>query len=353
MLLLCAGSLAVSAQNVKVRWLEKECDFGVVKEAAGDAHARVRFVNEGSEPVVVADVVPSCGCTVADYPKDPVAPGDTAVINVVYDTNMRPGKIAKTMRVYLGEYDAATIYLTGTVIGTPQTLDKLYPAEFGPIRLSDSMMSMGRIKHGEARHHFLNIYNQSPDSVSLSISTGSPALSAELAHDSLGPGDLTSVSVYFNSRDEANMGVLYIPLTVTASGPNGVTEAVAKTDVIVEPDFSDMTEAERRDAPNISVEPERLDLGEIAKKEMKISFNILNQGNNPLKISRAYSISGRVSLSKYPHEVKSGKSAKAEGSVNLDGLEPGPFKIPVTFVTNDPLNPLKEAYIIGILTPNP
>lgn len=350
----CLALMGATTGNIcavkllKVRWLDKECDFGVIKEAAGKATRYVRFVNEDTEPIVVSDVIPSCGCTVAEFPEDPVAPGDTARIAVVYDPVMRPGRIAKSMRVILGEYDSATIYLTGTVIGTPATLDTLYPVNEGPVRLSNGILSFGKMTRGTTRHSFLNIYNQTTDSIGLSAVLGNKALSLDLSTSRLGPGDLGTLSVYFNSRDTEDMGALSIPLEIITDGPEGTHSVVVKAEAIVEPDFSNLTDEERRNAPNIMTDPDRVDLGTVEGKEIKFSFRIGNEGKSILRIPRIYSIGNIIEINKYPHEVKPGKEGKAEGIFRASEIEPGPFNRIITLVTNDPLNPMKEVNVVGI-----
>lgn len=60
-------------------------DFGEIKE--GDmVKYSFKFKNTGSEPLVISDAKGSCGCTVPDWPREPVAPGATAEIKVEFDS---------------------------------------------------------------------------------------------------------------------------------------------------------------------------------------------------------------------------------------------------------------------------
>ncbi len=61
----------------EIVWLEKEYDFGLMKEEAGPKTGSVRLVNTGPEEAVITGARPSCGCTGVAYPDDPIAPGDT------------------------------------------------------------------------------------------------------------------------------------------------------------------------------------------------------------------------------------------------------------------------------------
>jgi hypothetical protein len=72
-------------------------DYGVIYE--GDpGECEFTFKNTGKEPLVLSNVYSSCGCTVPDWPKDPIMPGKSSVIKVRYATS-RVGGINKTITV--------------------------------------------------------------------------------------------------------------------------------------------------------------------------------------------------------------------------------------------------------------
>jgi len=56
------------------------------------------FKNTGKAELVLTNCRSSCGCTVPEWPKDPIAPGKKAVIRVKYNTQ-RIGQISKTITV--------------------------------------------------------------------------------------------------------------------------------------------------------------------------------------------------------------------------------------------------------------
>jgi len=55
------------------------------------------FTNTGKEPLVIADAKGSCGCTVPTWPKEPIAPGATAVIKVTFNSAGKMGMQDKTV----------------------------------------------------------------------------------------------------------------------------------------------------------------------------------------------------------------------------------------------------------------
>lgn len=93
-------------------------EFGNIREKDGKATCEFRFVNNGDAPLVIISATASCGCTKPEYPKKPIAPGDSASIKVSYNPKGRPGEFAKTIKVTTNAAKDKTVKLkiTGTVI---------------------------------------------------------------------------------------------------------------------------------------------------------------------------------------------------------------------------------------------
>lgn len=63
----------------------QEWDFGTIREADGPVSHTFTGENTGDRPLVILDVVTSCGCTVPDFSKRPILPGQKADIGVRFD----------------------------------------------------------------------------------------------------------------------------------------------------------------------------------------------------------------------------------------------------------------------------
>lgn len=73
--------------------------FGKVKEGAVVTHD-FRFTNTGEHPLVIFRADASCGCTVPSFPREPIAPGDSGVITVKFDSKGRPGLQKKYVMIH-------------------------------------------------------------------------------------------------------------------------------------------------------------------------------------------------------------------------------------------------------------
>lgn len=57
------------------------------------------FKNNGKTPLIISTAKGSCGCTVADFPKDPIPPGGTGIINAQFNSGNREGHQEKSVSV--------------------------------------------------------------------------------------------------------------------------------------------------------------------------------------------------------------------------------------------------------------
>jgi Protein of unknown function (DUF1573) len=87
---------ALAGRLPKIELDKIEHDFGTIKE--GEV-VETEFIvkNIGTADLVIAEAKGSCGCTVPQPPKEPIAPGQSAPIKVSFDSNGKTGQQNKTV----------------------------------------------------------------------------------------------------------------------------------------------------------------------------------------------------------------------------------------------------------------
>jgi hypothetical protein len=75
-----------------------EHNFGKVKEGEKVSHV-FKFTNTGANDLIISDARGSCGCTVPQWPKEPIKPGATGEIKVEYDSKGKSGVQKKTVSI--------------------------------------------------------------------------------------------------------------------------------------------------------------------------------------------------------------------------------------------------------------
>ena len=81
----------------KIEFKTDVIDYGTIEKGA-DGVRTFEFTNTGDAPLIISNAKSTCGCTVPNWPKTPIMPGETGEIRVKYDTK-RVNPIRKTITV--------------------------------------------------------------------------------------------------------------------------------------------------------------------------------------------------------------------------------------------------------------
>jgi len=83
-----------------IKFAEPEFDFGTIKQGDKVEHT-FKFTNAGTADLIISDAKASCGCTVPDWTKEPVAPGKDGEVHVVFNSAGKSGDVSKTVTLTL------------------------------------------------------------------------------------------------------------------------------------------------------------------------------------------------------------------------------------------------------------
>lgn len=105
--------MSINAQAV-IKFDKNSYDFGKFSEDKSQTFI-FTFTNTGDEPLVIQQVMTTCGCTVADYTKNPIAAGKKGQIKVSYNGKGKPkGFFRKVITIRSNATNALTrIYISG------------------------------------------------------------------------------------------------------------------------------------------------------------------------------------------------------------------------------------------------
>jgi hypothetical protein len=82
----------------EITFTENEFDFGRITEGETVSHV-FNFKNTGKSNLIITGASGSCGCTVPEWPKEPIPPGKEGKINVVFHSEGKKGQQEKTVTV--------------------------------------------------------------------------------------------------------------------------------------------------------------------------------------------------------------------------------------------------------------
>lgn len=102
--------------TTRVQMIDSVFAIGKIKEGE-NASFSYRFKNIGNKPLVISAANASCGCTVPEKPEQPIMPGETGYIKVVFHSKGRVGPIQKEVQVLSNAYpEIPVLRLTGEVL---------------------------------------------------------------------------------------------------------------------------------------------------------------------------------------------------------------------------------------------
>ncbi len=94
----------------EITFNENMYDFGTIKEGEL-VNYKFKFTNTGKAPLLITNASASCGCTVPNWPKEPIGPGKTGEIDVTFNSEGKPNHAEKTVTVTANTSPMNTILL--------------------------------------------------------------------------------------------------------------------------------------------------------------------------------------------------------------------------------------------------
>lgn len=346
------AAIIALASSAEVRWLQPVHDFGAFSEDLGAVDAIFRMVNDTDKPVRILDARATCGCTKPVIPRRDIAPGDTAEVKVTYLANGRPGRFSKNIYVKTSDNPSVqhTLEVKGTVIGASATLASRYPVTAGPLKMRAATVGFGEVTRGKLKTNFIEVYNQSTDTVRPSVSGVPDYIDCTISPSAIAPGEQAQIALTLQSLKVPEWGITNGDFIFT---PSAGSEA-QKIDyfVIISEDFSRLTPGERLKAPIVSLEPQRVNLGEIsANEQVEVEMTVENSGKSPLIVRRLQVVDEAITSAEISSKkIKPGKKATIKLNLDPSKAKNDFINARVTLITNDPDNSLTVGRVTAEIT---
>ena len=119
-LMLCSlVSFAQQANEAEIKFDKTSHDFGIFTESNSKVTCTFTFTNTGNKLLVIHQAIVSCGCTVPEYPKEPIKPGESGKIVVTYNGEGRfPGHFRKSITIRSNaKQEIVRLYIEGDMQG--------------------------------------------------------------------------------------------------------------------------------------------------------------------------------------------------------------------------------------------
>jgi hypothetical protein len=330
-------SSAIVSQPV-AEFSSKSHDFGVIKEADGPRNFSFNVSNKGNQPLVIQNVVPSCGCTSPEWTKTPVPPNGEGKITAIFDPSGRSGVFNKTLTVYSNaKPNVVVLTIKGEVVPRVRGVEELYTWPVGQVRFEGKEIMFSTVLKTQKKIRVMPAINSSKETVKVEFADVPGYLSIKMAPATLNPGQKGLVECTYYGTKDNRWGNTRDMVKVKLNGV--VQETGFFISAFLAEDFSNLSKGELENGPVMEIETTRADLGEMEQSAEKIAeFRIRNNGKRDLIIRDIKPACDCITLIQGAGlTIKPGDTGILRFRFNSGTLSAGITK-PVYVYSNDPKN---------------
>lgn len=306
------------------------------------------ITNTGDKPLVLTNVTTSCACSVADWTKKPIAPGEKGTVSATFDAKAL-GHFEKTVGIY-SNAQPSLVYLkfVGEVVQEVTDFAKTHPYAIGSIRLDRTEFDFPDAHRGEKPTITFSVVNLSDRPYEPVLMHLPPYLKMEAEPKVLLKGKKGTVKLTLDASQLNDYGLTQTSVYLSRFAGDKVSEDnEIPVSAILLPDFSRMTAKDSLDAPAIRISETNIDLSVPLIKKKKASYNILiaNAGKTPLVISKLQVFNSSVGVSLKKTVLPPDGMTKLKVTIRKRDVGNKKHHLRILMITNDPLNPKVEINI--------
>ncbi len=359
LLIVCALHLStfLQAQNAFAGIIEFDKtvhDFGDLMISDGKQHCSFSFKNISNEPIVVHDVITSCGCTDPQWTRQPILPGKQGKIDVTFNNDLGPYPFDKSLTVYVSNVNKPLILrIRGNVHEKPRSLEELFPVRIGHLGLREMPLNLGQIEQGLSRTETVEIANLSHKALRIEFLEITPGLILRLADNPIPARGKTSLTYSIDTKKskEEVWGKNTFSASVSTNGTR--QKQTLNVEALIKENFSTYNEQQRRNGalPQFKTSTAAFERTK-AGKDITVTYTCKNGGKDKLIL---YKIDGSIPgiRFEYPKEIAPGESATIRATFRAEIQNDVPAGeealIILTVITNSPVRPILSLFITGII----
>jgi hypothetical protein len=334
--------ITVNAQMAvtKMQLSATEHDFGTFKEEAGRQSFDFIVTNTGTEPLVIQNIVASCGCTTPEWTKQPIPAGGKGKITAIYDPRDRPGQFSKTLSVYSNSKpEIVVLVIKGEVIQREKTIEELFTFAVGTVRFESQQLAFTNVKKTEKKSRIMQIINTSSAPVKVEFDGLPVHLALKANPETLKPGQKGLVEGTYDGTKNPAWGNVNDMIKIKLNGVAQENMYYYVSANLVE-DFSSLSKEDLENAPVFKIPSTTYYIGKIkGSTQNEVEFKFTNDGKSDLIIRHIRSTCGctAVQQGNLGIGIKPGDSSSIKAVFNSGGYG-GQVTKAIYVYTNDPKN---------------
>jgi len=334
---------ALGWSQPKMTFDEKERNLGTIL-LNNPATTEFKITNTGSSPLVISNVTTSCACTVADWTKIPIQPGETGTIRATFDAKAL-GRFHKTVGIY-SNADTRPTYLAfkgrvSTEINATVSPTMSFSYQIGKIGLDKNNIEFTEAHWGEILETEILLVNKSDKDYDPVLMHLPRYLNAEAYPGRIPKNGTGRIKLKLDTKQLKDYGLSQTSVYLARFPGDKVGE---DNEILVScvllPDFSQLTEQQLANAPTIHLTQTEVDMGFFGTKDkLSHTITISNKGNTPLEIRQVQVFNSAVNVSLGKKVINPGGTTKLKVTLLRENLRKQKSSPRVLLITNDPKQP--------------
>lgn len=329
-------ALPASAQKITTQHEVVDCGQVVFSKPVT---AEFVLKNDGRKPLVINNVLKSCGCTEVDYPKTSIAAGESFVIKAVYDAKQM-GTFTKQVCLYTNaDEEPFILSMRGKVVGSVVDFAGSYDEMLGAIKSDAQEVEFDDVNRGDRPVQRIHIFNPTDEVLEPVVMHLPDYLHAFVSPSKVAPRHSAEISFVLDSKKLRDLGLNQTSVYLgERPGDKVAPEKEIVVSAVLLPGFENMTPAKKALAPKIEMSATDLNLGRFnGKKKLKGEILITNKGKSELDIRsmQMFTMGLQVNLKK--SKIQPGETVKMKVTAVAADLKKSRVRHPrILMITNDP-----------------
>lgn len=329
-------ALPASAQKITTQHEVVDCGQVVFRKPVT---AEFVLKNDGHKPLVINNVLKSCGCTEVDYPKTGIAAGESFVIKAVYDAKQM-GTFTKQVCLYTNaDEEPFILSMRGKVVGSVVDFAGSYDEMLGVIKSDAQEVEFDDVNRGDRPVQRIHIFNPTDELLEPVVMHLPPYLHAFVSPSKVAPRHSAEISFVLDSKKLRDLGLNQTSVYLgERPGDRIAPEKEIVVSAVLLPGFENMTPTKKALAPKMEMSTTELNLGSFnGKKKLKGEILITNKGKSELDIRsmQMFTMGLQVNLKK--SKILPGETVKMKVTAVAADLKKSRVRHPrILMITNDP-----------------
>ena len=294
--------------------------------------------NDSREQVYIDKVKTSCGCTTVDYPQKGIKKGEKVMLSATYDAKQL-GHFEKLVGVYMrGVSEPMMLRIKGVVVSGESNFNGEYVCALGVLKTDKDYIEFDDVNRGDKPMQELRIYNSTSETVEPVLMHLPDYLTATITPKKIAPGRTGVARIILDSRKVKDFGLVQTNIYLGSFPGDKVSdEKELPVSTVLLPEYQNLTNEERMQAPVMQIYPQKLKLGAFnGKSKKKGEVVIRNVGKSTLDIRSLQLFTPGLKVSLDNRSIPAGGATKIKVTAYRDELKKAKGKPRFLMITNDP-----------------